>query len=182
MPLIEKLIKSELLFSGKFLKVFCDYVLLPNNTSGTREYINHNGAVAIIALTADNKIVLERQYRNSVKQVMLEIPAGKLEPDEKTLAAAQRELLEETGYSSTEWIRLGHCFPCIGYSNEKIDYYLAKNITQGEASLDEGEFLEIFTIDFNELLTMAYNGEITDSKTLSGIMLYQGYLQKSLTP
>ncbi len=179
---MEKLLKSELLFTGKFLKVVCDHVVLPDNSLAAREYINHNGAVAIIALTADNKIVVERQYRNSVKQVMLEIPAGKLEPNEKTLEAAQRELLEETGYSSTEWIKLGHCFPCIGYSSEKIDYYLAKNITLGKANLDVGEFLETFTIDFNQFVTMAYNGEITDSKTLSGIMLYQGYLQKTSIP
>ncbi len=176
--LIEKLISSKQLFNGMFMRLMHDKVELPDGSEGVREYILHNGAVAIIAITKDNHIVLERQYRHPVKQIMLEIPAGKLEPAEIELNAAKRELKEETGYSTDSWIRLGHCLPCIGYSNEKIIYYLAQNVVPGKAMLDIGEFVETFTIPFNEFVDMAHNGEITDSKTLAGLMLYLGYLNK----
>ena len=176
--LIEKPLSSKLLFSGLFMRLMHDTVKLPDGTTGVREYIQHNGAVAVIAITANNHIVIERQYRHPVKQIMLELPAGKLELGEMELKAAKRELLEETGYHSNDWIRLGTCLPCIGYSNEKITYYLAHNAVPGQAMLDEGEFLETFTLPFEEFLAMAYNGEVTDSKTLAGLILYQGYLLK----
>ena len=177
--LIETTLTSTSLFNGMFMRLMHDTVKLPDGATGVREYILHGGAVAIIAITDNNNIVLERQYRHPVGQIMLEIPAGKLEKAEIELKAAQRELKEETGYSSNRWIRLGHCLPCIGYSSEKIIYYLAQDVTPGQTMLDSGEFVETFTLPFNEFVDMAYNGEITDSKTLAGLVLYLGYLHKN---
>ena len=176
--LIEKPLTSKELFKGMFMRLMHDTVELPDGSAGVREYIKHNGAVAVIAITTDGQIVLERQYRHPVGEIMLEIPAGKLEKTEIELKAAQRELKEETGYSSNNWIRLGHCLPCIGYSSEKIIYYLAQDVVPGPTMLDEGEFVETFTIPFAEFEEMAFSGEITDSKTLAGLVLYQGYLRK----
>ncbi len=178
--LVEKLLSSKKLFKGSFFEVTHDIVKLPDGKITSREYIIHNGAVAIIAITNDNNIIIERQYRHPVRQIMLEIPAGKLEADENPLEAAKRELSEETGYTASDWLELGTCLPCIGYSNEKITYYLAMELNSGSTNLDEGEFVETLTMPFNKFLDMIYNGEVTDTKTIAGIMLYQGYLQKTL--
>lgn len=180
--LIETLIDSIEIASGKWIKITHDRVKLPNGEESFREYIKHPGAVAVLAVTTDNKIVLEYQYRHPVESVMLEIPAGKLEPQEDPLNAAKRELLEETGYQAKHWLKLGSCLPCIGYSTERITYYLAKELEEGTPTLDEGEFVETILLDVNECFDLAYRGEITDSKTLSGLMLYQGYLSGKLKP
>jgi ADP-ribose pyrophosphatase len=176
----EILIDSIEIASGKWIKITHDTVKLPNGKTTFREYIKHSGAVAVIAITSDNKIVLEYQYRHPVEQVMLEIPAGKLEDLEDPLEAAKRELKEETGFSANNWLHLGSCLPCIGYSSERIIYYLAQNLEPGTATLDDGEFLETVVMDIDKCFDMAYQGKITDSKTLSGLMLYQGYLAGKL--
>lgn len=178
--LIEHTIDSKEVFNGVFMRVYNDTVKLPDGTTSMREFIKHGGAVAVIALTKDNQIVLERQYRYSVGQTMIEIPAGKLEKNEDPLEAAKRELQEETGYTSTEWEYLGFNLPCIGYSTEKIIYFLAKNVQPGTPKLDEGEFLETFTLDYHEFVNKCYAGEILDGKSISGLVLYQGHLQKTL--
>jgi len=172
----EILIDSVEIASGKWLKITHDTVKLPNGKTAFREYIKHSGAVAIIAITKDNKIIMEYQYRHPVESIMLEIPAGKLEHQEDPLGAAKRELREETGYSAKNWLLLGSALPCIGYSTERITYYLAQDLVAGEPILDEGEFLETIIMDIDTCFERIYNGEITDSKTLSGLMLYQGYL------
>ncbi len=177
--LIEKFLNSKKLFKGLFFEVTHDTVELPDGKTASREYIIHHGAVAIIAITDDNNIVIERQYRHPVRQIMLEIPAGKLEVGENPLEAAKRELAEETGFTAKSWTELGTCLPCIGYSSEKITYYVAKELKPGSSNLDEGEFLETLTMPFDEFLDMVYNGEITDTKTIAGIMLYQGHLRKN---
>ncbi len=176
--LIEKTIESKEIFNGNFIKVKCDTVQLPNGKNAMREYITHSGATCIIAITDNNEIILEYQYRYPVAKIILELPAGKLEINESPLLCAQREFKEETGYTALNWIELGTCLPCIGYSTEKIIYFLATDLTSGNTKLDDGEFLETTIMPFNTLMEMAYNGEIEDSKTLSGIMLYLGYLNK----
>lgn len=176
--LTETLVTSTKIFSGHFIQVINDTVKLPDGKLATREWVQHGGAAAIIAITAKNEIVLERQYRHPVKKTMLEIPAGKLEVNEKPIDAAKRELLEETGYSAKNWFKLGTCLPCIGYSSEQITYYLATNLTAGVAKLDEGEFLEILTLPIDECMELVYANQLIDSKTITGLMLYHGYLQK----
>ena len=177
--LIETTISSEIIFTGAWTKLRSDKVALPDGTYGTREYIEHSGAVAIIAITPDEQIILEYQYRHPVKRVLLEIPAGKLDPDELTLNAAKRELQEETGYYSNTWIKLGTILPCIGYSTEQITYYLAQNVLSGVSKLDVGEFLEITTIPLNIFTQHIQSGKIIDGKTIIGWTLYQNYLLNS---
>lgn len=174
----EILIDSVEIAHGKWLKITHDTVELPNGKTAYREYIKHSGAVAVIAITNDNQIIMEYQYRHPARQIMLEIPAGKLELGEDLLLAAKRELEEETGFTSNNWLQLGSCLPCIGYSTEKITYYLATNLISGHAKPDDGEFIETVIMDIDECFNLAYSGVITDSKTLSGLMLYQGYLLK----
>ena len=138
--LVETTIESSEIFRGNFMKVKCDTVRLPDGKKAMREYINHSGATCIIAITNNNEIILEYQYRYPVSKVMLELPAGKLEKDEAPLICAQREFKEETGYSASKWVKLGTCLPCIGYSTEKIIYFLATELSSGEPHLDDGEF------------------------------------------
>jgi len=176
--LVEQTISSEDIASGRFIRIKKDIVLLPDGKQATREYVVHPGAVAILALDNNGKIVMERQYRHSVAQVMLEIPAGKLDPQELELDCAKRELFEETGYTSADWIYLGSCLPCIGYSTERIAYFVARNIKSGIGQLDDGEFLEVILMPLEDVFNMAYCGELPDSKTLSGLMLLHGYLQR----
>lgn len=171
----EILVESSPVLSGKFMQVLRDTVKLPDGNHAIREYIKHPGGVAIIAITADNELVLEYQYRHPVEQIMLEIPAGKIDHQEHTLLAAKRELREETGYTSDNWIELGSCLPSIGYSSEQIVYYIAHNCKAGESSLDEGEFVDTITMNIDECFNLAYKGKITDGKTLAGLMLFQGY-------
>lgn len=179
--LIETLVTSKKVFSGQFIQVINDTIKLPDGKLATREWVKHGGAVAIIAITENNEIILERQYRHPVQQIMLEIPAGKLEVNEDPLEAAKREMLEETGYSAQTWTELGTCLACIGYSNEQITYYLATDLSLGKQSLDDGEFLEVITLPIAKCMEYAYTNQLTDSKTLAGLMLYQGYLSsKSL--
>ena len=177
--LIEKKISSEQTFQGSFMKVMLDVIELPDGTHATREYIMHSGAVAILALDNDNQLIMERQYRYSVGQVIYEIPAGKLDPNEDILSCGRRELAEETGYVAKEWVYLGDCLPCVGYSTEKISYYLARDLAYTSPQLDEGEFIEVVKQPLDEVMNMAFKGMIPDSKTLSGLMLLYGYLKQN---
>ena len=180
--LIETTIDSTQIFKGNFMTVMCDTVELPDGKHALREYIKHSGASCIIAITHNNEIILEHQYRHSVKKVMLELPAGKLEVLEAPLDCARREFVEETGYTAKNWVELGTCLPCIGYSSEKIIYFLATELISGATKLDDGEFVDTITMPFNQFIDMIYNGEIDDSKTLAGIMLYLGFLKKNNKP
>jgi ADP-ribose pyrophosphatase len=167
---------SRELFKGKFLHAFRDTVRLPDGRETSREYVRHPGAVMIIAQLDDGRLVLERQYRYPVEAVMLEFPAGKLDPGESPLVCAQRELLEETGYTAKRWARAGVLHPVISYSTEFIDIWFAKDLTAGERQLDAGEFLDVFTATPAELLQWCSDGRVTDAKTLTGALWLQNVL------
>jgi len=169
----ETRIAGEEVYRGGFLRVHRDRVRLPDGTETTREYIKHPGAVAIVALTGDGRVVLERQHRYPLRRDFIEIPAGKLEQGEASLETAKRELLEETGYVAAEWIRLGVAYNAIGYSDEGIELFIARGLEKREAKLDAGEFLEVFTLPMDEALAMVRDGRITDMKTMVALLLVQ---------
>ena len=178
--LIETKISSESLFQGSFLHAFRDHVALPDGNVAFREYVVHPGAVMVIPLLIGSdgelEVVMERQFRYPVGQVMMEFPAGKLDPGEAPFCCAQRELLEETGYSALEWARAGVLHPVISYSTEFIEIWFARELSTGPQSLDEGEFLEVFTATPAQLLRWCREGQVTDAKTLAGAMWLQNYL------
>jgi ADP-ribose pyrophosphatase len=174
--LIEHTLDHVEVLKGHFLHAFRDQVRLPNGDTATREYVIHPGAVMIIALLDDGRLVMERQYRYPVKQVMIEFPAGKLDAGEDRLACAQRELLEETGYRAKEWAHAGVLHPVISYSTEFIDIWFARGLRLGERRLDEGEFLDVFTASLDELLAWSREGKLTDAKTLTGLLWLQNHL------
>ena len=168
--LAETLLAGEEVFSGRLLKVYRDRVRLPDGSESVREYIRHPGAVAIVALLDDGRVVLERQYRYPLRRDFIEIPAGKLEPGEDHLATARRELLEETGYVAAEWRRLGLVHNAIGYSDEGIELWLAKGLERREQKLEPGEFLEVLALPLAEAREMIRDGRITDVKTIAGLL------------
>jgi ADP-ribose pyrophosphatase len=173
----EKSLRSEDAYQGKFLKLKKDIVALPDGQETFREYLVHPGAVAIVPILEDGRILLERQFRFPVDCAMIEIPAGKLEAGEDPLLCAQRELKEETGYVAQEWEFLGRIHPVISYSTEFIDIYLAKNLTPGERFLDEGEFLDVFAASIDEMHQWIAEGKITDVKTI--IAVYHLMIRKT---
>ena len=167
---------STPLASGDFLKLVRDDVRLPSGLQATREYLLHPGAVMVIALLDDGRVLLERQYRHPVGHALFELPAGKLDAGEDVLVCAARELREETGCSANHWAVAARMHPCIGYANEVIHIVFAKGITQGEQSLDEGELLDVCAATPEQLMAMVADGRITDGKTLSGLLWLQNVL------
>jgi ADP-ribose pyrophosphatase len=172
----EHAVRREKLLTGKFLQVVRDTVRLPDGGESYREFVMHPGAVAIVALLDDGQVVLERQYRHPVGRVMIEFPAGKLNTGEDARACAQRELLEETGYTAREWVRAGTMHPCIGYADEAIEIWFARGLALGSRQLDEGEFLDVITAAPAELLAWCRQGLVTDGKTLSCVLWLQNVL------
>jgi ADP-ribose pyrophosphatase len=171
--LIEHTTHSEELMRGRFLQVLRDTVRLPDGGSDTREYVVHPGAVMIVPLLDDGRLVLERQYRHPMGKVMIEFPAGKLDAGEDTFTCARRELLEETGYAAREWARAGVIHPVISYSTEFIEIWFARGLSLGERSLDQGEFLEVFSATVEELAEWCKDGRVTDAKTLTALLWLQ---------
>jgi ADP-ribose pyrophosphatase len=165
--LIETLVSSEQLLSGRFLHVKRDTVRLPDGSQASREYVVHPGAVVVVPLLDDGQVVLERQFRYPVGQVMIELPAGKLDAGEDPLLCGLRELREETGYTASEWAYAGQMHLAIAYSTEIIHIYFARGLTLGQRQLDAGEFLDVFTAPCEQLLDWCADGTITDAKTLT---------------
>jgi ADP-ribose pyrophosphatase len=174
--LTEHATAREELLKGHFLHVVRDTVRLPDGGSATREYVLHPGAVAVVPLLDDGRIVLERQYRHATRQVMIEIPAGKLDAGEGALACGQRELLEETGYLAREWAYAFTTYPTVAYSDEAIEVWFARGLVHRGAKLDQGEFLEVFTATPEEFLGWCREGRIVDSKTLAAAVWIQNVL------
>lgn len=169
MDLTEKQLDSAVMYDGSFIKVRKDHALMPDGTTRTREYITHPGAVAVLGLLDNGKLVMERQFRYAPQREFIELPAGKIDHGEDILITAQRELLEETGYVAREWTHLTTSWPCIGYADERIEYFLARGLTHQGRQLDDGEFLEVFELSLADALEWARAGKISDSKTLVGL-------------
>ncbi|MBR2365949.1 MAG: NUDIX hydrolase [Oscillospiraceae bacterium] len=175
--LLETRLDGETIFDGKILHVELDTVRLPNGKSASRELIRHVGAVCILPLTEENEIIVERQYRYPVDEVLTEIPAGKLDSrQEDRLSAAKRELREETGVTADEMIDLGDFFPAAAYSDERITLYLARGLHFGARELDEDEFLNVRRVPLETLLADVMAGKIPDVKTQMAILKVARYL------
>ena len=169
--LIETGIASESVFDGVLLHVRKDRVRLPNGEESVREYISHPGAVVILAFLPDGRLLFERQFRYPLRRVFLELPAGKIDPGEDILETARRELREETGYDAGSWQHLGVMHPCIGYSDERIEIFAARDLQRSAKGqqLDHNEFLELVTLSPEEARHAVWDGRITDAKTITSL-------------
>jgi ADP-ribose pyrophosphatase len=166
----ETLMSSRTGYQGKLLTLKEDQVALPDGSTGTREYVLHQGAAMVIPLFKDGSILLERQFRYPLRAHFLELPAGKIDPGEEPLAAARRELLEETGYTAADWRRLATLYPCVGYSTEKLELFVARGLTHEGHPGEEGEFLECIRLGLDQALDLVQAGEINDTKTMLGLL------------
>jgi ADP-ribose pyrophosphatase len=169
----EDTLSSQTVYQGKFLEMRRDEVRLPSGQTASREYVVHPGAVMVVAILPDGRLVMERQFRYPVRQTMIEFPAGKLDAGEGGLACARRELWEETGYKAERWARAGVMHPVIGYATEVIEIWFADGLSLHERHLDEGEFLDVYTATQQELEDAVRDGRLTDVKTIVGLMWLQ---------
>ncbi|RAL26535.1 NUDIX hydrolase [Thermoflavimicrobium daqui] len=171
--LTEKTITTEKIYEGKIISVQVDQVKLPNGERGKRELVKHPGAVGVIAITPDNKLVLVRQFRKPLEKTILEIPAGKLEPDEDPQTCAFRELAEETGYQADSMNHVVSYYTSPGFANEIIHLYEAKGLTTGSMQPDSDEFVELVELSLSECNERIASGEICDAKTVTAVYLWQ---------
>ncbi|CAN1514882.1 adenosine nucleotide hydrolase NudE [Methylophilaceae bacterium] len=174
--LTESCIATETIRSGGMLTLKVDQVSLPSGRTAQREYVVHPGASVVVALLPNGHVLLEKQFRYPLHQVFIELPAGKIDASEAPLLTAQRELLEETGYSANEWVALGSQHPCIGYSDEVIHMYLAMGLTSGQHKRDEDEALELFDLSFTDCLGLIKSGQISDGKSMLALFMAEQYL------
>jgi ADP-ribose pyrophosphatase len=172
-----KLISSKLSYKGKVFSVFTDKVVEPSGNTNVRDVIRHNGSVVVLAVDEsknpkDPDIIFERQYRHAAGQFLIELPAGRVEPGEATLAAAKREMIEETGYRAKRWTLLTKYFASPGFLGEWMQIYLARDIREGAAAPEPDENIEVFRLPLSEALALIAANKIHDGKTLIGLMLY----------
>lgn len=169
--LTEQQLHSRTVYRGRLLDVREDDVRLPDGTTSCREYIVHPGAAVMLAMPDAQSVVMERQYRYALREHVYELPAGKVDPGEDALATAQRELLEETGYRARDWRHLLTTYPVVGYSSERIELYLARDLEHVGHALDEGEFLDVFILPLAEAIDWVKAGRIKEAKTIMGLLL-----------
>lgn len=169
MKLFEKKIDSELIYEGKIIDVRRDRVELENGNTAYREVTHHPGGVTVVALTEDNRVYIVRQFRYPYGKVLTELPAGKLEPGENPMAAAERELEEEIGVRAGKMIPLGEVYPTVAYNDEIIYMYLATDLVPTKQNLDDDEFLEVELIPLDTLIEQIMNHQICDSKTQAAL-------------
>lgn len=175
----EDLVDSQVAFDGHFFQVRSDTVRLSDGSLAPRQYVTHPGAVTIVAVLDNGDILLERQYRHPLRRVILELPAGKLDPGETPLQTGQRELLEETGYTARSWTPLGCMTPCVGYSSELLWYFVAEGLQFEGTQLDEGELVDVVHYSPAAFEQAIRDGSITDSKTITGWTLWQLHKQRA---
>ena len=168
--LTEHTLSSERLLDGKLIRVQSDRVRLPDGSESWREYVVHPGAVIVAAFVDDDTLVFEHQYRYPVRRHFIELPAGKIDLNEPHAETARRELLEETGYVANDWHHIVTLHTGIGYSTEAIELYVARGLKHVGHQLDEGEFLEVFTMSLAEAVEKVGCGEITDTKTAFSLL------------
>lgn len=182
-PTKTKVLSSKVVFNGKVFSVYRDEVIEPSGVKNTREVIRHNGSVVILAVDEsrnpyDPDVILERQYRHAAGQFLLELPAGRVEPGEATLAAAKREMIEETGYRAKRWTLLTKYFASPGFLGEWMQIYLAREIRDGKAEPEADEQIEVIRMPLSEALALASANKIHDGKTLIGLMLFDRLLRE----
>lgn len=169
--LAEVMTATEEIFDGHVVHLVKDTVRLPNGNHATRETVRHIGAVCVVPMLDDGRVIVERQFRYPLNEVITEIPAGKLDSKtEDRLSAAKRELAEETGYTAEEWVSLGDYYPAAAYTDERITMYLARGLRRGEQHLDEDEFLNVIAVPLEELVRDIMEGRIADGKTQAAVL------------
>jgi ADP-ribose pyrophosphatase len=174
--LAETRLHSRLAYDGGLLRVHRDIVRCPDGHVAYREFIHHPGAVVMMPMPDNEHVILERQFRYPLARAFIEFPAGKIDPGESLLQCAQRELLEETGYRAREWTHLGGFHNAIGYSDERIDVFVARSLELDTVRRDPGEVLEVFHARWRELHHWVRDGRITDGKTIIGIRWLEDFL------
>lgn len=176
MELLEQTVESQTVFQGRIVTVKLDKARLPDGRIASREVVEHPGGVAVLPLDADGCVTLVRQFRYPFQRVLLELPAGKLEKGEDHRACGLRELEEETGMTAGEFTYLGGLYLSPGYSSEVLHLYLARALRQGASHPDEGEFLNVEKMPFQELLDLVMAGELHDAKTVAAVLKTKVYL------
>ncbi len=167
----EKPVSSERLFDGKVINLRRDTVILPNGRNSTREVVEHPGAVAVVPITKDGNIILVRQFRHPIQQILLEVPAGKLDPGESAESCALRELAEETGFTANKLHKLTSMYTTPGFSNEVIHIYLAEDLVESDKQPDEDEFIHTEIHTPEQIKQMINSGELCDAKSLVALCL-----------
>ena len=170
MELTEHTVCSQTVFNGKIITVTLDQARLPDGNSASREVVVHPGGVCVLALDGDNRVTLVKQFRYPIRQLLLELPAGKLEFGEEHYPAAVRELSEETGLEASQWTYLGYTLSSPGFCTERIHMYLARGLTRKKQHLDDEEFLDVLTVPFETLIAQVMDGTITDGKTVAAAL------------